>query len=141
MQDAIIMYENGKAIGGEGHPTDADDITFNNTGTDLVSENVEDAIKEVDAKVNDIGGATLLGTVSSTTTTATVNVGNYRFYLLCIVNGTDDSVLFGTYVPKALIDRVYCQSSSNARTYLIGTTLACQDMPNATWQGRLYGID
>ena len=50
MQDAIILYENGKAIGGEGHPTDADDITFDNTGTDLVSENVEDAIKEVNAK-------------------------------------------------------------------------------------------
>lgn len=50
MQDAIILYENGKAVGGEGHPTDADDITFDNTGTDLVSENVEGAIKEVNAK-------------------------------------------------------------------------------------------
>lgn len=50
MSDAIILYENGKAIGGEGHPTDADDITFDNTGTDLVSENVEDAIVEVNAK-------------------------------------------------------------------------------------------
>ena len=28
----------------------ADNVTFDNTGTDLVSENVEDAIKEVDAK-------------------------------------------------------------------------------------------
>lgn len=50
MQDAIILYENGKAIGGEGHPTDADDITFDNSNTDLVSENVEGAIKEVNAK-------------------------------------------------------------------------------------------
>ena len=50
MQDAIILYENGKAIGGEGHPTDADDITFDNAGTDLVSENVENAIKEVNEK-------------------------------------------------------------------------------------------
>jgi len=50
MQDAIIMYENGKAIGGEGHPTDANDITFDNTGTDLVSEEVESAIKEVNEK-------------------------------------------------------------------------------------------
>jgi len=50
MQDAIILYENGKAIGGEGHPTNASDITFENTGTDLVSENVEDAIVEVNAK-------------------------------------------------------------------------------------------
>lgn len=49
-QDAIILYENGKAIGGEGHPTDAGDITFDNTGTDLVSEEVESAIKEVNAK-------------------------------------------------------------------------------------------
>lgn len=44
------MYENGKAIGGEGHPTNADEITFDNTGTDLVSEEVESAIKEVNAK-------------------------------------------------------------------------------------------
>lgn len=44
------MYENGKAIGGEGHPTNADEITFNNEDTDLVSEEVESAIKEVNAK-------------------------------------------------------------------------------------------
>jgi hypothetical protein len=47
---AIIMYENGKAVGGEGHPTNADDITFDNSNTDLVSENVEDAVKEVNNK-------------------------------------------------------------------------------------------
>lgn len=50
MQDAIILYENGKAIGGEGHPTNASDITFDNADTDLVSENVNDAIVEVNEK-------------------------------------------------------------------------------------------
>lgn len=50
MSDTIIMFENGKAVGGEGHPTNADEITFDNTGTDLVSEEVESAIKEVNAK-------------------------------------------------------------------------------------------
>lgn len=50
MSDTIIMYENGKAVGGEGHPTSADEITFNNEDTDLVSEKVESAIKEVNAK-------------------------------------------------------------------------------------------
>ena len=50
MSNTIIMYENGKAVGGEGHPTNADEITFDNTGTDLVSEEVESAIKEVNAK-------------------------------------------------------------------------------------------
>lgn len=50
MQDAIILYENGKAIGGEGHPTYARDITFENEGTDLVSEQTNDAIKEVNEK-------------------------------------------------------------------------------------------
>jgi hypothetical protein len=50
MSDTIIMYENGKAVGGEGHPTNADEITFNNEDTDLVSEEVESAIKEVNAK-------------------------------------------------------------------------------------------
>jgi len=50
MSDTIIMFENGKAVGGEGHPTDADEITFNNEDTGLVSEDVESAIKEVNAK-------------------------------------------------------------------------------------------
>lgn len=52
MSDTIIMFENGKAVGGEGHPTNADEITFDNTGTDLVSEEVESAIKEVNAKID-----------------------------------------------------------------------------------------
>ena len=46
----VIVYENGNAIGGEGHPTNASDITFDSAGTDLVSEEVESAIKEVNAK-------------------------------------------------------------------------------------------
>lgn len=52
---AIIMYENGNAIGGEGHPTNASDITFDNTGTDLVSTNPESAIKEVNTKKQERG--------------------------------------------------------------------------------------
>lgn len=47
---AIKVYENGYAVGGEGHTSDADDITFDNTGTDLVSEDVESAIKEVNER-------------------------------------------------------------------------------------------
>ena len=43
----VIVYENGNAIGGEGHPTNASGITFDNTNSDLVSEDVESAIKEV----------------------------------------------------------------------------------------------
>lgn len=50
MSDTIIMFENGKAVGGEGHPINADEITFNNEDTGLVSEEVESAIKEVNAK-------------------------------------------------------------------------------------------
>lgn len=50
MSDTIIMYENGKAVGGEGHPTNADDITFDNTGTDIISNKTGSAIKEVNAK-------------------------------------------------------------------------------------------
>jgi len=59
MQDAIILYENGKAIGGEGHPTNASDITFDNSNTDLVSENVENAIKEVNAKTSGLTRMTI----------------------------------------------------------------------------------
>lgn len=51
MSDTIIMYENGKAVGGEGHPTDADEITFDNTGTDIVANKAGLAIKEVNAKI------------------------------------------------------------------------------------------
>lgn len=65
MSDTIIMYENGKAVGGEGHPTNADEITFDNTGTDLVSEEVESAIKEVNAKF-DRGSVSVTGDGSKT---------------------------------------------------------------------------
>lgn len=41
----------------------ADDVTFNNTGTDLVSTNVEGATKEVNTKVN--GAITAIGDVSN----------------------------------------------------------------------------
>lgn len=75
MQDAIILYENGKAIGGEGHPTNASDITFDNSNTDLVSENVEGAIKEVNEKTKH--GIVELWKSSSSTTfagqTVTIN--------------------------------------------------------------------
>ena len=82
MQDAIILYENGKAIGGEGHPTDAGDITFDNTGTDLISENVEDAIVEVNA--NSAKSADLTSIFESGTTASQVISAGTYFYL----NGT-----------------------------------------------------
>ena len=46
----VIVYENGNAIGGEGHPTYARDITFENEGTDLEAEKVQAAIVEVNDK-------------------------------------------------------------------------------------------
>lgn len=49
----VIVYENGKAIGGEGHPTYARDITFENAGTDLEAEQTNDAIVEVNEKKTD----------------------------------------------------------------------------------------
>ena len=82
MQDAIILYENGKAIGGEGHLTDADDITFDNSDTDLVSENVGSAIKEVNAKSAKSADLTSISE-SGTTASQAISVGTY-FYL----NGT-----------------------------------------------------
>ena len=93
MQDAIILYENGKAIGGEGHPTDADDITFDNTGTDLVSENVEDAIKEVDAKTSGLTRMTKLWenpspTASFAAQEVTLSSDDYDFYICLFSEGT-----------------------------------------------------
>lgn len=79
MQDAIILYENGKAIGGEGHPTNASDITFDNTGTDLVSENVEDAIKEAYGKSAKSADLTSISE-SGTTASQAISAGTY-FYL------------------------------------------------------------
>ena len=46
----VIVYENGNAIGGEGHPTYARDITFENEGTDLEAETAQAAIVEVNEK-------------------------------------------------------------------------------------------
>ena len=47
---AIQYYEDGKAISGDAPQTKASGITFDNTGTDLVSTNPEDAIKEVNGR-------------------------------------------------------------------------------------------
>ena len=44
---AIQYYEDGKAISGDAPQTKASGITFDNTNSDLVSEDVESAIKEV----------------------------------------------------------------------------------------------
>ena len=82
MQDAIILYENGKAIGGEGHPTDADDITFNNTGTDIEANKVGSAIKEVNAKSAKSADLTSISESGATASQA-ISIGTY-FYL----NGT-----------------------------------------------------
>ncbi len=79
MQDAIILYENGKAVGGEGHPTDADDITFNNTGTDIVANKVGSAIKEVNAKSAKSADLTPISETGSTASQA-ISAGTY-FYL------------------------------------------------------------
>lgn len=78
MQDAIILYENGKAIGGEGHPTDADDITFNNTDTDIAANKVGSAIKEINEKTKH--GVVELwknSNISATFAGQSVTVNNY----------------------------------------------------------------
>lgn len=79
MQDAIILYENGKAIGGEGHPTYARDITFENTGTDLVAETAQAAIVEVNGKSAKSADLTSISESGSTASQA-ISTGTY-FYL------------------------------------------------------------
>lgn len=115
MQDAIILYENGKAIGGEGHPTDADDITFNNTGTDLDSENVEDAIKEVNEKTSKLDsdsiyiGQSAGGQASGTFTVE--DMSDYRFINILFLSG---SILMGSEI----ISYSLFKSLDHARLYV-----------------------
>lgn len=71
MSNTIIMFENGKAVGGEGHPTNADEITFDNTGSSLTASNVQGAIDEV---VAEIANASLKRAVVSGTTDALGNL-------------------------------------------------------------------
>lgn len=80
MSDTIIVYENGKAVGGEGHPTNADEITFDNTGTDLVSEEVESAIKEVNAKLVAKADKTDIAPVESSSTASASHATGSQFY-------------------------------------------------------------
>lgn len=107
MQDAIIMYENGKAIGGEGHPTNASDITFDNTGTDLVSENVENAIKEVNAKTSGLTRMTKLWenpspTASFSAQNITLASADYDFLLWQFAYSTSyiGSIISSPFVEK-----------------------------------------
>lgn len=78
----VIVYENGNAIGGEGHPTYARDITFENEGTDLVSEQTNDAIVEVNGKKAE---ASDLTSISESGTTASQAISAGKFFYL---NGT-----------------------------------------------------
>lgn len=111
MQDAIIMYENGKAIGGEGHPTNASDITFDNTGTDLVSENAEDAIKEVDSKT----GTQMTKLWSddypspSTDYSLSESIENFKMVLIQMRTNSEFPTL---YIPVETIKNHYGRSAS-----------------------------
>lgn len=80
MSDTIIMYENGKAVGGEGHPTNADEITFNNEDTDLVSNKVGSAIKEVNAKLVVKADKTDIAPVESSSTASASHATGSQFY-------------------------------------------------------------
>lgn len=96
MQDAIILYENGKAIGGEGHPTDADDITFDNAGTDIVANKVGSAIKEVNAKTSGLTRMTKLWenpspTASFSAQDITFASDDYDFYIFQVKGNKADS--------------------------------------------------
>ena len=55
-----VHVQNGRIYDGKAEQTHADAITFDNTGTDLVSENVEGAIKEVNAKTSGLTRMTKL---------------------------------------------------------------------------------
>lgn len=68
----------------EYEPSTADEITFDNTGTDLVSEEVESAIKEVNAKLVVKADKTDIATVESGTTASRA----YSVGELVYVSGT-----------------------------------------------------
>lgn len=69
----------------QGLPADASQVNFNKTGTDLESTQTENAIKEVNGKVNAIGRNTDLGNVQgSGTITLADSVKNYRFVQILI---------------------------------------------------------
>lgn len=105
------MYENGKAIGGEGHPTNASDITFDNTGTDLVSENAEDAIKEVDSKT----GTQMTKLWSddypspSTDYSLSESIENFKMVLIQMRTNSEFPTL---YIPVETIKNHYGRSAS-----------------------------
>jgi len=132
MQDAIILYENGKAIGGEGHQTDADDITFDNTGTDLVSENVEDAIVEVNAKTSGLTRMTKLWenpspTASFSEQTVALDLSDYDAVIVSA--GYDNSSshrninCFTSFVGSSgTIDMTNYGASARQRTFDVATT-------------------
>lgn len=67
------ILESGNGGGGGGGA--AEDVTFNNAGTDLAATNAEDAIKEVNDKVNEKGGVPTVVFTSSTITSA--DIGKY----------------------------------------------------------------
>lgn len=96
----VIVYENGNAIGGEGHPTYARDITFENEGTDLVSEQTNDAIVEVNGKLgNLLKLAWMNPSPSASMSPQTINLDSslagYQFALVVLDGGVIHIVPIG----------------------------------------------
>lgn len=128
MSDTIIVYENGKAIGGEGHPTNADEITFNNEGTDLVSEETESAIKEVNAKFDK-------GSVS-VTANGVKTIGallTELFALIDLTKVTKDTTLVWTTGGAEVFDHIMLK----APTSLVFTRMYV----GTTWSLETFNVD
>ena len=120
-----VYMVNGKIL--SGLPNHAKDIIFDNDGTPLSSTNTEDAIKEVDSNLSQVGDCTLLAEVSTTTSSVLLNdsLTNYRMIALYLqvgtnlINGVPISVsLFKT--SKSLQSDFYV-NSNNTRNYAIAS--------------------
>jgi hypothetical protein len=112
----------------------ADNVSFDNTGTDLVSENVEDAIKEVNGKFGGVMSMSRLWVNSSPTASfsaqrITLSSSDYDFLMATATTGAGTGSAMSSFIaPKG--NSIYCnmaigngsQLRSRAITYVDDTT-------------------
>ncbi len=94
--DGVMTELNIKGSGGGGLPS-ADDVIFDNTGTDLVSNNVNDAIVEVNDKVDAILAYTFTPANDITPDIANIK-RNGNIYSVILRLGVNTSLNGRTYV-------------------------------------------
>ena len=138
-------------LGGQdiaGFDRNADAISFDNTGTGLTSDNVQDAVEEINGNLSQIGNCTLLTQFSTTSSMVLLNdsLSNYKMVMLAL--HPTNAVINTSYLPISLFmsgtkiqSEIYINNNrSFVQAEYVDSTHINVRVDNSTIDGVLYGI-